>query len=175
MKRRFASLLCAGVLAATATAVLAATPAQAFHRYHHHHFPPGPAYDYGPAPYPPVVVAPPPVIAGPPPFPPVVVAPPVYAGPASPPVMTGPVMTGPLPSPFPTAPYPAAPYPAAEAAYATGPVPPGPDRIEGAPDCLVVREYTSEIEVGGEPVEGYGYACLKPDGSWQRGAPVPVR
>jgi len=164
-KRRVASFLSAGLLAATVVlaAVLAATPAQAFHRYHHRHFPPGPAYDYGPAWYPPVVVAPS-VIAGPLPYPPVVVAPPVYAAPPAP------VMAGPLPSPVP-----AAPYPAAEAAYATGPVPPGPDRMEGTPDCLVVREYTAEIEVGGEPVEGYGYACLKADGSWQRGAPVPVR
>jgi len=165
VKRRVASLLTAGLLAAAATAVLAATPAQAFHRHHYRHAPPGPAYgyDYRPAPYPPVA------------YPPVVVAPPVYAAP--PPVWAGPVVAGPLPSPAPAT-VPAtvpAPWPPAEAGYATGPVPPGPDRIGGTPDCLVVREYTTEIEVGGEPVEGYGYACLKADGSWQRGVPVPAR
>ena len=75
-------------------------------------------------------------------------------------------MAGPLPVPVPAA------VPPGQAGYSTGPVPPG---AEGTPDCLVVREYTAEIEVGGEPVEGYGYACLKADGSWQRGAPAPVR
>ncbi len=48
-------------------------------------------------------------------------------------------------------------------------VPPAP-----ASGCLVVREYTTEIKVGGETVEGYGYACLQADGSWLRGAPAPV-
>ena len=43
-----------------------------------------------------------------------------------------------------------------------------------APNCLSVREYQSEIVIGNKTVEAYGFACLKPDGSWQRGAPVPV-
>lgn len=29
------------------------------------------------------------------------------------------------------------------------------------------REYTRTIYVGGKPQEGYGTACLQPDGSWQ--------
>ncbi len=41
--------------------------------------------------------------------------------------------------------------------------------------CLMVREYQTEIEVGDKIIEGYGYACLQPDGSWRRGAPIPVR
>jgi len=40
--------------------------------------------------------------------------------------------------------------------------------------CLVVREYLTEIKVGNKTVEGYGYACLQPDGSWRRDPPVPV-
>lgn len=149
MKRRFATLLAAGLLAAIAAA-LAATPAAASHRHHYGYFPYGPhyAYDYGTAYYPPVVISPPPVI----------VAPPVYAAP----VVAGPVLAPPVP----------AALPPAAAGYPAGPVPPD---IEGTPGCLVVREYTTEIEVGGKPVEGYGYACLQADGSWKRGAPAPVR
>jgi len=43
-----------------------------------------------------------------------------------------------------------------------------------ASNCLSVREYQSEIVIGNKTVEAYGFACLKPDGSWERGAPVPV-
>jgi hypothetical protein len=61
----------------------------------------------------------------------------------------------------------------APTAIADFPTAPG---IEGAPGCLVVREYTAEIEVGGEAAEGYGYACLQADGAWKRGAPsAPIR
>ncbi|MDX1426171.1 MAG: hypothetical protein R3322_23765, partial [Kiloniellales bacterium] len=140
------------------------------------HLPPAVVYDYGPAYPPPVVVLPPPVMAAPvmagpvvgpvvapvvgPPFP----APMPGVLPGVPPgVMPG-VMPGPMLSPEPAA------WP--PAGYATGPLPPDP---EGTPGCLVVREYTTEIEVGGRPVEGYGYACLQADGSWKRGAPAPAR
>jgi hypothetical protein len=33
-------------------------------------------------------------------------------------------------------------------------------------DCLQVREYQTEIVVGGRVVPAYGDACLQPDGSW---------
>ena len=33
-------------------------------------------------------------------------------------------------------------------------------------DCLQVREYQTEIVVGGRAVPAYGDACLQPDGSW---------
>ena len=160
MRRRFASILTLGTLAAIATVALAATPAAAhyrhFHGYRHGYFPYAyPSYyDYGPVYYPPVVVAPPPVVVAPPP---------VYAAP----VVAGPALPAPVPSAYPPA---AAGYPAVGAPGV--PVAPG---IEGTPDCLVVREYTTEIEVGGAPAEGYGYACLQADGSWKRGAPEPVR
>jgi hypothetical protein len=39
--------------------------------------------------------------------------------------------------------------------------------------CLQQREYTTQIMVGGKPVEGYGTACLQPDGSWRYGAAQP--
>jgi len=155
VRRRLASTLATASLAAIATVTFATTPAAAhyrhFHGYPYGHFQPvyPSYYDYGPVYYPPVVAAPPPVIVAPPP---------VYAAP----VLAAP----PLPAPVPAAAgYPAVGSPA-------GPVAPG---IEGTPGCLVVREYTTEIEVGGEPVEGYGYACLQADGSWKRGAPAPVR
>ena len=34
-------------------------------------------------------------------------------------------------------------------------------------DCLQVREYQTEIVVGGRTVPAYGDACLQPDGSWK--------
>ena len=40
--------------------------------------------------------------------------------------------------------------------------------------CLMTREYQTEIVVGGEVVDGYGQACLQPDGSWFRGPAQPV-
>ncbi len=163
-RRRLAALAAAGLPAALAAAVVAAAPAQAshqgYHRHHHRHLPPAVVYDYGPAYPPPVVVLPPPVMAAP------VMASPVVApvvGPPFPAPMPG-VLPGPMLSPEPAA------WP--PAGYATGPLPPDP---EGTPGCLVVREYTTEIEVGGRPVEGYGYACLQADGSWKRGAPAPAR
>ena len=36
-------------------------------------------------------------------------------------------------------------------------------------DCLMTREYQTEITVGGQLVPAYGQACLKPDGSWEQG------
>ena len=35
------------------------------------------------------------------------------------------------------------------------------------PSCLQVREYQTEIVVGGRSVPAYGDACLQADGSWQ--------
>lgn len=35
-------------------------------------------------------------------------------------------------------------------------------------DCLQVREYQTEIVVGGRAVPAYGDACLQPDGSWMQ-------
>ena len=39
--------------------------------------------------------------------------------------------------------------------------------------CLQEREYRTKIMVGGKEVEGYGTACLQPDGSWRYGAAQP--
>ena len=39
--------------------------------------------------------------------------------------------------------------------------------------CLQEREYRTRIMVGGKEVEGYGTACLQPDGSWRYGAAQP--
>jgi hypothetical protein len=35
--------------------------------------------------------------------------------------------------------------------------------------CLQQREYQTKITVGGKQVQGYGTACLQPDGSWRYG------
>jgi hypothetical protein len=35
-------------------------------------------------------------------------------------------------------------------------------------DCLQLREYQTEIVVGGRTVPAYGDACLQPDGSWKK-------
>jgi hypothetical protein len=37
-----------------------------------------------------------------------------------------------------------------------------------AVDCLQVREYQTEIVIGGRTVPAYGDACLQPDGSWEQ-------
>jgi hypothetical protein len=39
--------------------------------------------------------------------------------------------------------------------------------------CLQQREYSTKIMVGGKQVDGYGMACLQPDGSWRYGAAQP--
>jgi hypothetical protein len=197
VRRRFLSILAAGSLAVIATAAFAAPPAAAFHKhygghsrghfdgypYGQPHYGPHYAYGYGPAYYPPAYppaypvaypaaypaaypvtyVAPPPAVIAPPP---VIVAPVVAAPVAADPVVAGPVLPAPIPTALPTN------LPPAAAVYSADPMAPG---MEGAPGCLVVREYTTEIEVGGDAVEGYGYACLQADGSWKRGAPAPVR
>ena len=49
------------------------------------------------------------------------------------------------------------PAPAAATAY----------RRPDAP-CLQVREYQTEIVIGGKIAPAYGDACLQPDGSWQK-------
>jgi hypothetical protein len=40
--------------------------------------------------------------------------------------------------------------------------------------CLQEREYRTRIMVGGKEVEGYGTACLQPDGSWRYGTAQPA-
>lgn len=40
--------------------------------------------------------------------------------------------------------------------------------------CLQEREYRTKIMVGGKEAEGYGTACLQPDGSWRYGAAQPA-
>ncbi len=40
--------------------------------------------------------------------------------------------------------------------------------------CRMIREYQTQITVGGRLVDAYGDACLKADGSWERGAPKIV-
>jgi hypothetical protein len=39
--------------------------------------------------------------------------------------------------------------------------------------CLQQREYQTKIMVGGKQVQGYGTACLQPDGSWRYGEAQP--
>ena len=35
--------------------------------------------------------------------------------------------------------------------------------------CRMVREFQTQVVVGGELVDAYGDVCLKPDGTWERG------
>jgi len=59
--------------------------------------------------------------------------------------------------------------------YTSQPVATSPRNVGGyqAPyadnTCLQEREYQTRIMVGGKQVEGYGTACLQPDGSWRYG------
>ncbi len=46
---------------------------------------------------------------------------------------------------------------------------PGP--AQRPEDCKMIREYQTQIMVGGKLVDAYGDACLKEDGSWERGPP----
>jgi surface antigen len=43
------------------------------------------------------------------------------------------------------------------------------DAPYGDNTCLQEREYQTKIMVGGKQVDGYGTACLQPDGSWRYG------
>jgi hypothetical protein len=54
--------------------------------------------------------------------------------------------------------------------------PPPPAYASTAPiyPCLQEREYRTKIMVGSKEVEGYGTACLQPDGSWRYGAAQPA-
>jgi hypothetical protein len=61
------------------------------------------------------------------------------------------------------------------------PVPPTPVAAQPqtlpqgpAASCLMTREYQTQIVVNGRLVDGYGQACLQPDGSWYRGPAVAV-
>jgi hypothetical protein len=58
---------------------------------------------------------------------------------------------------------------------ATNAPPPPTQYANTAPDntCLQQREYNTKIMVGGKQVNGYGTACLQPDGSWRYGAAQP--
>jgi hypothetical protein len=56
--------------------------------------------------------------------------------------------------------------------------PPPPPSIQYATTapvnpCLQEREYSTKIMVGGRQVDGYGTACLQPDGSWRYGTAQP--
>ena len=52
----------------------------------------------------------------------------------------------------------------AQAVRTRGPVPlPRP--------CLMIREYQTQVVVGGRAAEAYGDACLQADGSWRLGPP----
>jgi len=54
----------------------------------------------------------------------------------------------------------------------TAPPPPTVTRYETTypgNTCLQQREYQTKITVGGKQVQGYGTACLQPDGSWRYG------
>ncbi len=53
-------------------------------------------------------------------------------------------------------------------------VQPAPIEMAGPPaSCVMTREYQTQISVGGQLVQGYGQACLQPDGSWYHGPAVP--
>jgi len=57
--------------------------------------------------------------------------------------------------------------------YAPQPLPrpvPAAATVYRKPDasCLQVREYQTEIVIGGKTVPAYGDACLQPDGSWKK-------
>lgn len=52
--------------------------------------------------------------------------------------------------------------------------PPPPPRYAYASERYC-REYTAPIWVGGREVQGYGQACMQPDGSWDLGPLQPVR
>jgi hypothetical protein len=58
---------------------------------------------------------------------------------------------------------------------ATSAPPPPPQYASTATGntCLQQREYNTKIMVGGRQVNGYGTACLQPDGSWRYGAAQP--
>ena len=57
---------------------------------------------------------------------------------------------------------------------ASGPPPPAYPSAAPVYPCLQEREYRTRIMVGGKEVEGYGTACLQPDGSWRYGAAEPT-
>ena len=51
---------------------------------------------------------------------------------------------------------------------------PPPQPTTTATNCLQTREYQTTIVIAGEEKEGYGTACLQPDGSWLMGPPKLV-
>ncbi len=61
------------------------------------------------------------------------------------------------------------PAPVPQTVAAVQPEPQGPTST-----CLMTREYQTQIVVNGKLVDGYGDACLQPDGSWYRGPAVAV-
>lgn len=50
-----------------------------------------------------------------------------------------------------------------------------PPQVQPQQNCLVVREYQTQITVGGKLVDAYGDACMKADGSWERGPAKAVQ
>ena len=76
------------------------------------------------------------------------------------------------------APYPRVIYRPPPVQYVTpAPVTVAPPAVQQQPvaqlpeGCRMVREYQTQITVGGKLVDAYGDACLMPDGSWERGPP----
>jgi hypothetical protein len=62
-------------------------------------------------------------------------------------------------------------YPQANSAP---PPPPQYANTASVNPCLQEREYSTKIMVGGKQVEGYGTACLQPDGAWRYGEAQPA-
>jgi len=56
----------------------------------------------------------------------------------------------------------------------SAPPPPAYPSATAVSPCLQEREYRTRIMVGGKEVEGYGTACLQPDGAWRYGAAQPA-
>ena len=42
-------------------------------------------------------------------------------------------------------------------------------RATSGPNCVMTREYTTTVIIGGEERDAYGTACMQPDGSWLQG------
>lgn len=48
-------------------------------------------------------------------------------------------------------------------------------RVQPAEDEPYCREFTQTVTIGGKMQQGYGTACLQPDGSWEIQKPVQTR
>lgn len=72
---------------------------------------------------------------------------------------------------YPYYPYPYPPYGASPGAIYGPPVAPSATIVEGefSGDCQMIREYQTKVIIDGKTVDAYGDACLKADGTWERG------